>query len=415
MSVLEPLVRYRPFRNLLAACYSWLELPESYDSNQSMVFVMSGTKRRLLSEGPLAMGANYSKNRRTTRLTSRGFTLVELLVVIAIIGILVALLLPAVQAARASARRAQCANNVKQLGLAVLNLENSFGVLPPLAVDVAIDANQWSGAPILAKGPFRGQIGMTIFACLLPYVEESALYNGMEISVSALPNAAAVVAAVPGLSRTKSVNTIVGSDAARKHVIAGYICPQEPSPEGVRGQPATSNFNANLWAVTNYAANYLAFGKPLEANPEGPVRLEMFVDGTSSTLLFGEKYATCGITGDTENSSTSANLWADSNGFFRPAICLYRNADDLSRLNPTVAKQRVAAGTFDPYNPGCDPFQGSVDWTFACDFGRGQSLHNDSMNTCMGDGSVRLISASIDANVWARLCDPRDSQPIGDF
>ncbi|MEX2310364.1 MAG: DUF1559 domain-containing protein [Pirellulales bacterium] len=361
------------------------------------------------------MGKIYHNSRPSRRQAAAGFTLVELLVVIAIIGILVALLLPAVQAARAAARRSQCANNVKQLGLAVLNLENTYGVLPPLSVDQAIDANQWSGAPIQAKGPFRGQIGMTIFGCLLPYLEEGALHDGMEIEVSALPNAAAVLLTVPGLTRTKSVNTLVGSEPARKHVISGYLCPEDPTPTGSLGQPATSNFNANLWAVTNYAANYLAFGKPLEANPEGPARLAMFVDGTSSTLLFGERYTTCGITGDPENSSTSANLWADSNGFFRPAICLYRNSDDLSRLNPTVAKQRVVAGTLKPYDPGCDPFQGSVDWNFACDFSRGQALHNDSMNACLGDGSVRLISSSIEAIVWARLCDPRDGESVGDF
>ncbi|MEX2170922.1 MAG: DUF1559 domain-containing protein [Pirellulales bacterium] len=357
----------------------------------------------------------HQNDRRIIRRSSDGFTLVELLVVIAIIGILVALLLPAVQAARAAARRTQCSNHVKQLGIAVLNLENSYGVLPPLSVDQAIDANQWSGAPIQAKGPFRGQIGMTIFGCLLPYLEEEALHDGMEINVSDLPNASAVTAAVPGVSRTKSVNALVGSEPARKHVIPGYLCPAEPSPTGSLGQPSTSNFNAHLWAVTNYAANYLAFGKPLEANPEGPVRLAMFVDGTSNTLLFAERYATCSIAGDPENSSTSANLWADSNGFFRPAICLYRNTLDLSRLNPTAARQQVAAGTFDPYNPGCDPFQSSVDWTFGCDFGRGQALHNDSMNICLGDGSVQLVSSSIDAIVWARLCDPRDGEPLGDF
>lgn len=354
-------------------------------------------------------------NRSPRGETVRGFTLVELLVVIAIIGILVALLLPAVQAARAAARRSHCSNNVKQLGLAVLILEDTYKVLPPLSVDEAIDANQTSGAPIQATGPFRGQIGMTIFGCLLPFVEEGSLHDGMEIDVSTLPNAAAVIATIPGISRTKSVNAVVGAEPARKHVIAGYLCPEDPSPTGSSGQPATKNFNADLWAVTNYAANYLAFGKPVEANPEGPARLAMFVDGTSTTLLFAERYTTCGITGDPENSSTSANLWADSNGFFRPAICLYRNGEDLSRLRANIARQRVAAGTWDPYDPGCDPFQGSVDWNFACDFGRGQSLHSDSMNACLADGSVHLISSSIDATVWARLCDPRDGEALGEF
>jgi hypothetical protein len=287
--------------------------------------------------------------------------------------------------------------------------------LPPLSVDQAIDANQWSGAPIQAKGPFRGHIGMTIFACLLPYVEQAPLYNGMDINVADLPNASAVQAVVPGVGRTKSISKVVGAEPARKHVISVYLCPEEPSPSNTTGQPATSNFNANLWAVTNYAANYLAFGNPLEANPEGPARFKMFVDGTSNTLLFAEKYATCGITGNPEDSSTYANLWADSNGGFRPGICLYRNGNDLTRLNPTAAAQQIAAGTLNPYSPPCLPFQASVDWNYACDLERGQSLHNDGMNICLGDASVRMVNASIDPAVWGRLCDSRDGESVGEF
>ena len=98
-----------------------------------------------------------------------GFTLVELLVVIAIIGILIALLLPAVQAAREAARRMQCSNNMKQLGLAVHGLYDAQRVLPPLSTgdtmsDTAID------------GPYKGVLGATVFYWLLPYVEQNDLY-----------------------------------------------------------------------------------------------------------------------------------------------------------------------------------------------------------------------------------------------
>ena len=104
----------------------------------------------------------------------QGFTLVELLVVIAIIGILVALLLPAVQQARAAARRTECKNHLKQIALGAAGTHDSHQVFPPLA------APSWTST-LSVRGPYFGARGFTLFGWLLPYVEHSNLYEGSRI------------------------------------------------------------------------------------------------------------------------------------------------------------------------------------------------------------------------------------------
>ena len=136
--------------------------------------------------------------RRSIALAHGGFTLVELLVVIAIIGILVTLLLPAIQAARESARRIQCANNLKQMGLAIHNYISAHGLLP-------------QGSPEQSEFRSPGDQGERLhglFSFMLPFLEEAAVYDDLDLT---------------GATET-------GNEPMRYTVIKTYICPSYPFP-----------------------------------------------------------------------------------------------------------------------------------------------------------------------------------------
>ena len=121
--------------------------------------------------------------RSQIRTDHKGFTLIELLVVIAIIGVLVALLLPAVQAAREAARRAQCVNNLKQIGIALFNYESSIGTFPPGYIDYQNNSNN---TPDLDMGPGWGWAAMS-----LPFLEQQPLYNAINFSLESEAQATA--------------------------------------------------------------------------------------------------------------------------------------------------------------------------------------------------------------------------------
>ncbi len=193
-----------------------------------------------------------------------GFTLIELLVVIAIIGVLIALLLPAVQAAREAARRAQCTNNLKQIGLAVhnyLDVHNRFpigrGTRPPRPYN---DTSRYN---------YSG------FSMILPQLEQTPLYSAINFSLT--------------------INLQAGNTTAQVTVLSNYLCPSESQKTPAESAGVSYRFNEGANILYGYAETDPAGNNKLMTPPNGPffpersVRLSEVTDGTSNTALASER------------------------------------------------------------------------------------------------------------------------------
>jgi prepilin-type N-terminal cleavage/methylation domain-containing protein/prepilin-type processing-associated H-X9-DG protein len=256
----------------------------------------------------------------------RGFTLIELLVVIAIIAVLIALLLPAVQSAREAARRAQCVNNMKQIGLGTLNFESTNGYMPP-DVDYLVPPYLPDLDPAAVATSNQENAGN--FTRILPFMEQQNIYNLINFNLAALDQKNVP----PAVGGSGSLFPGIGQNSAYSIVINAFLCPSSPAPGPINyyntcwsgygngsGAPvanpptqiwgrtdyfATPGFHTSLLVALGYsqaAANAITSSDSgticdistsnpttgLVSTPIARVRIASITDGTSNTLMIAE-------------------------------------------------------------------------------------------------------------------------------
>jgi prepilin-type N-terminal cleavage/methylation domain-containing protein/prepilin-type processing-associated H-X9-DG protein len=313
-----------------------------------------------------------TRSRSTTRWQRGAFTLIELLVVIAIIAILIGLLVPAVQQVRESASRTQCANNLKQLGLAVHNYHDVYKRFPPAALGG------------------DGEVSWAVL--LLPYIEQTPLYRQWDLTLR--------------YTYYRHPASVVGAQ------VSIYYCPSRRSPPqlsvsgdtrapwggspGALGDYAANGGNTSavwddprngdgvlLYADTTFGPNDTVAGwRSLSS-------FQSVTDGLSNTLLFGEKHVPITAFGQQTAGDNSIYNGDDIRTVVRIA----------GRQTPGPIDRPFAASPTDSYRP---------DERFG-------SYHPGGCQFVLCDGSVRLIQNSIDIDTLTRLAVRNDGLPVGDY
>lgn len=342
-----------------------------------------------------------------------GFTLVELLVVIAIIGILVALLLPAVQAAREAARRMQCSNNLKQLGLAIHNYHDTFQVFPPALLNSGHVSVVYQQANF-PEGP-RNHAGLLF---LLPFFEQAPLHSNINFNV-------ATAQRNPNGQAPAPISTV--NDPFTSTRLKTLECPSDPQTgEVAAAMSADVNYTFRSSRRTNYifstgpysdgSAN---FG---DANSNADIRQGAFgnnagakfaqiTDGTSNSLAMGE------AAGGRRKTSTNYGPW----GLQGVHTCCHGRV--VTSSTTVLDASTLAPGTF-CYNlnyhinssfisgttgAACISANAIVGKSYAWTF---NSAHPGGAQFVMCDGSTQFLAQTMDYLTLARLAYIHDGQPV---
>ena len=291
-----------------------------------------------------------------------GFTLIELLVVIAIIGVLIALLLPAVQKVREAAARTRCLNNLRQLGLAIANYASAHNdQLPPSSARTVV-----TGAAPEGFGP------VSLNFLLFPYLEQDVVFNAAIAPPAGHPNAGAI----------QTTGSLFVSTPMKV-----FICPSDSSiSEGL-----TNYTNSGLapagYAVCNYAHNIALYATPTAPDYyRAAFTIANIPDGTSNTISFIERIGNCG-----SSFNSTRDLPSGPHG----------------TSNTSTEGGRVATGHDDPALPLIGVTQST------CTDSGASSAHSGVIIVGLVDGSVRSMSGGITQTTFYRLLNPADGQIIG--
>ncbi|MCC7420015.1 MAG: DUF1559 domain-containing protein [Planctomycetaceae bacterium] len=311
----------------------------------------------------------------------RGFTLIELLVVIAIIAILIALLLPAVQQAREAARRTQCRNNLKQLGLALHNYHDTY-----------------LSFPIGCRTDAAGGWGQSWWVGILPYIDQGPLYNQWNHSVANAGYTGQVTLLdgkkIPGVlcpsSTLKETTTANGGNLQLAHYtgIAGAY----PDPTG---RAATA---------TMYSDGHFTTGGVLFFNSR--IRIKDITDGTTNTMIVGEQSDWMVDPAGTKVTCISSyphSMWMGSTGGTERPF----NVTTVRQTPGYKISEATGDGGVGCPNTGVCGNMGSNNPV--------QSIHAGGAHVMLGDGSVRFVSNNINLNTFLYLATRDDGQVLGDF